>query len=241
MASTKRRTLIATLSLVGLAVAAAVSYDIYRTNRYLRVAEAPRIVGDSQLKATWQIDTTIHGSLLRPKHGKFRGWYLSVDPNSRPLQLPPQTKWRGLGNRIKISGRWEKSRDGLILTERPIETSYWKVEEAKQLVRFVQAQGPFERWVLDGLRFPNPRQNKDRASRWELRLTEPGSTGASWEIRETDNGQLIRLHSTPGEFYLETDSNVKIETRDLWEEPEPVPQAEPDDVFIYSTNDPTVW
>ncbi|MEM7231223.1 MAG: hypothetical protein AAF517_03560 [Planctomycetota bacterium] len=239
MAATKRTSLIAALSVLGLAIAAAVTYDWYQANRYLRVANAPRILTDAKAQTLWQIESTGRGSLLRPTQGKFRGWHLSVDLNPQPVQLPGEQPWRRVSKSLEIknSGPMARSRGGLILTERPIESSYWKVEETNGLLRFLQAQGPFERWVLDGVRNQDLTEDKGWVSHWDLGLAEPGAFGVSWKVSDSDKGQIVRLHAIPGAFYLDADPKAEIETRDLEKEPEPVPDDEPIDVNFRTSQD----
>ncbi|MEM7231225.1 MAG: hypothetical protein AAF517_03570 [Planctomycetota bacterium] len=221
MASTKRRALIATLSLLGLFAGGMVGFRVYQASRYLRCADAVRVPAEPGQATFWSTESTGQGWLLRPKSGKFRGWHLSVDPVPGPSAIRVQSKQRG---RTVWNSYALPVRRRLVLTENPIPSSYWKLDEADGVVRLVQSQGDFERWGITAHRMLGPNGDYLNGPDWKLDLSEPDRRAASWILTETKNGRRIRLKNSKGEFYLDFGFEAEIETLDLWTVPEAPPE-----------------
>ncbi|MEM7231227.1 MAG: hypothetical protein AAF517_03580 [Planctomycetota bacterium] len=214
MASTKRRALTITLSLAGLALAAAIGIQVYNSQRYVRYASGLKLDLNESEGFHWDYD----GEHLRVKSGRFRGWYLAA-----PLDaLPTHTNRKLLGGLTGVGVyRNDHSLPGLILTERDVPTSHWRLRDSSGDVQLVQAAGPFEGWVVVGFEYADQDADAGGEQRWHIVLAEPTAQATNWKHFESKRGRVFQTSRTL--MHLGTDPDAKIETHDLTAEPKVMP------------------
>ncbi|MEM7263409.1 MAG: hypothetical protein AAF488_15575 [Planctomycetota bacterium] len=193
-----------TLSLAGIVLASVIGVQVYRAQRYLRVTRGVSLHQESGDGSLWEFD----GQFLRPRHGKFRGWYLSVDhPDWRSVPL----------TRSKVLDIFAES---LTLTERPTETSHWKPFERNGELSVIQDRGPFGQMAMAANAIDlNP-------ATWFIQIQPVGQSTRLLNLEQSAEGTHLLLEDADQTWSLAAPLDGEIETLDLWAEPELSPESE---------------
>ncbi|MEM7231228.1 MAG: hypothetical protein AAF517_03585 [Planctomycetota bacterium] len=218
MAATKRRALTAFLSLVGVVFVIVIGVQVYRSQRYLCMTRGVTLSAESGDGSLWDFD----GRYLRLRHGKFRGWYLSFDhpewhrdvfesfdtTNVTPTRSRAQPQpLRPIVFDIGV--------DNLCLTDRPVETSDWKLVEKNGEQGLAQRGGPLDQMPLVAQASEHLR---------EARTTRTALIGY-WigflKPTPSDNGTRLQIEVDGKAFRLTAPLDGGTETTDLWAPPEP--------------------
>ncbi|MEM7263408.1 MAG: hypothetical protein AAF488_15570 [Planctomycetota bacterium] len=198
----KRRALTILLILAGIALLAAVGVQVYRSQRYVSYVSGLE-VHDKADGCYWEFEA----GHLRPKEGKFRGWYLSVDPRAATARVP-------------------ESNPDLVLTERPSGFSRWSLRE-KDSQTYIAHRGPsYDEWPLSFLPLSRGRRGilgrNDRRS-WFIYLQPPHSTSWLCRLADSEHGVLIEVEGGGETRFLKPPTDAKVETFDHWADPDPLP------------------
>ncbi|MEM7263407.1 MAG: hypothetical protein AAF488_15565 [Planctomycetota bacterium] len=194
----KRRALTMVLSLAGIALLTAVGVQIYRSQRYASFVYGLQ-VADAADGCLWEFEA----GHLRPKEGKFRGWYLSVDLNLHDALIPDPNPH-------------------VVLTERPSEWSRWSLRNEQDRTELIHRGPSYDEWSLSLLPI---RIGKQHAS--VLILQPPESAQWPGRLAKSDRGVRIRFEEAGETLFLKPPTDAEVETFDHWAEPDPLPSVEP--------------